>query len=251
MGTIVLHNGVFKASKNPNWAFNKSTKTKIFCCITEKVNNRREMLKKVDKELKNGDERAALGLVKDLQLNGGLHCFGAARQVPQRLYTLDELKLNGIETAALLSPVDTTLGSIERNLQFASLLGGLAVWNALDLTPQQFFFSSLGLLFLGTLDAVSFGGGISGLILDSAGHILSAKYHNRVLQHEAGHFLIAYMLGILPKGYSLTSWEALKKEGSLNVQAGTAFVDFEFIEEIDSGKVTATVFMYSSGGGGD
>lgn len=52
------------------------------------------------------------------------------------------------------------------------------------------------------------------------------------MQHEAGHFLIAYLVGILPKGYTLSSLEALKKEGSLNVQAGTAFVDFEFLEEV-------------------
>lgn len=52
------------------------------------------------------------------------------------------------------------------------------------------------------------------------------------MQHEAGHFLIAYLVGILPKGYTLSSFEALKKEGSLNVQAGTAFVDFEFLEEV-------------------
>lgn len=52
------------------------------------------------------------------------------------------------------------------------------------------------------------------------------------MQHEAGHFLIAYLLGILPRGYTLTSLEALQKEGSLNIQAGTAFVDFEFVEEV-------------------
>lgn len=52
------------------------------------------------------------------------------------------------------------------------------------------------------------------------------------LQHEAGHFLIAYLVGILPKGYTLSSLEALQKEGSLNVQAGTAFVDLEFLEEV-------------------
>lgn len=52
------------------------------------------------------------------------------------------------------------------------------------------------------------------------------------MQHEAGHFLIAYLVGILPRGYTLSSLEALKKEGSLNVQAGTAFVDFEFLEEV-------------------
>ncbi|KMT13543.1 hypothetical protein BVRB_4g083200 [Beta vulgaris subsp. vulgaris] len=200
------------------------------------------ILEKLDKELARGDERAALSLVKQAQAQpGGLRCFGAARQVPQRLYTLDELKLNGIEAASLLSPVDTTLGSIERNLQIAAVLGGAAAWNALELTAQQLLYISLGLLFLWTLDLVSFGGGISGLALDTIGHTFSQKYHNRVIQHEAGHFLIAYLIGILPRDYTLSSSEALKKEGSLNVQAGTTFVDFEFVEETNAGKVSATM----------
>lgn len=75
-------------------------------------------------------------------------------QVPQRLYTLDELKLNQIETSSLLSPVDATLGSIERNLQLAAVLGGLASWNVLRLSSQQILYLSLGLLFLWTLDSV-------------------------------------------------------------------------------------------------
>lgn len=78
-------------------------------------------------------------------------------QIPQRLYTLDELRLNGIETTALLSPVDSTLGSIERTFQAASLLGGITAWNAFELSPQQILFASLGLLFLWTLDGVSCG----------------------------------------------------------------------------------------------
>ena len=76
-------------------------------------------------------------------------------QVPQRLYTLDELKLNGIETASLLSPMDATLGSIERNLQLAAVLGGLSAWNVFGFNPQQVLFFSLGLLFLWTMDLVS------------------------------------------------------------------------------------------------
>lgn len=52
------------------------------------------------------------------------------------------------------------------------------------------------------------------------------------MQHEAGHFLVAYLVGILPRGYTLSSLEALQKEGSLNIQAGSAFVDFEFLEEV-------------------
>lgn len=75
-------------------------------------------------------------------------------QVPQRLYTLDELKLNGIEPVSLLSPVDATLGSIERNLQLASLVGGFAAWKVFEFNPQQVLFLSLGILFLWTLDLV-------------------------------------------------------------------------------------------------
>lgn len=52
------------------------------------------------------------------------------------------------------------------------------------------------------------------------------------MQHEAGHFLIAYLVGILPRGYTNSSLDALQKEGSLNIQAGTAFADFEFQEEV-------------------
>ncbi|RDX68068.1 hypothetical protein CR513_52984 [Mucuna pruriens] len=200
--------------------------------------SRQKVLEKVEKELAKGDDRAALSLVKDLQGKpDGLQCFGAARQVPQRLYTLDELRLNGIETSFLLSPVDTTLGSMERNLQIAAIVGGLAAWNAFAISPQQLFYISLGLLFLWTLDAVSFGGGIGSLLVDTIGHSFSQKYHNR---HEAGHFLIAYLVGILPKGYTISSLDALQKEGSLNIQAGTAFVDFEFQEEVNTGKVSAT-----------
>ncbi|XP_023769373.1 uncharacterized protein LOC111917965 [Lactuca sativa] len=201
---------------------------------------RRALLEQVDKELNKGDDRAALSLVKDSQSKpGGLRCFGAAQQVPQRLYSLNELKLNGIETSALLSPKDNTLGTIERNLQIAALLGFISAWNLFDLGPEELLYFSLGIFFLWTLDSVGFAGGFSSLVLDTIGHNISQKYHNRVIHHEAGHFLIAYLLGILPKGYTLSSLEAFQREGSLNVQAGTVFVDFEFTEEISAGRVSA------------
>ncbi|XP_024961564.1 uncharacterized protein LOC112502002 isoform X2 [Cynara cardunculus var. scolymus] len=174
---------------------------------------RREILEQVDKELSKGDDRAARSLVKDLHSKpGGLRCFGAAQQVPQRLYSLNELKLNGIETSYLLSPKDNTLGAIERNLLIAALLGFISAWSVFDLGPEELLYFSLGLFFLWTLDS-----------------------------HEAGHFLIAYLLGILPKGYTLSSLEAFQQEGSLNVQAGTTFVDFEFTDEISAGRVSATM----------
>ncbi|KAM0950667.1 putative peptidase M41 [Dioscorea sansibarensis] len=198
------------------------------------------ILKRVDEELTRGNEREALALVNNLVGKpGGLRCFGTSRQVPQRLYNLDELKLNGIDTLSLLSPVDGTLGAIERTLQVAACLGGLSAWVVFGFSQLQILYFSLGLLFLWSLDLVSFNGGMGNLLLDTIAHTVSEKYHSRVIQHEAGHFLVAYLLGVLPRGYTLSSLEALRKEGSLNVQAGTSFVDLEFLEEVATGKVSA------------
>ncbi|XP_022971098.1 uncharacterized protein LOC111469866 isoform X1 [Cucurbita maxima] len=211
-------------------------------CSSEVDLRRRQVLEQLDGELAKGDDRAALSILKEWQgKHGGLRCFGAARQIPKRIYTLDELKLNGIEASSLLSPLDATLGSIERNIQAAAALVGVCAWNVFHITPQHLFYLSVGFLFLWTLDSVGLNGGVGSLVLDTIGHTFSQKYHNRVIQHEAGHFLIAYLLGVVPKGYTLSSLEALQKEGSLNLQAGTAFVDFEFLEEVIAGKVSGTM----------
>lgn len=151
MGTLIYYRGLVSPQKS------RFLSIKIVASSSSVGVSRQHGLDQLDKELSKGDERAALSLIKDLQGKpGGLRCFGGARQVPQKLYTLDELKLNGIETASLLSPVDTTLGSIERNLQFAALAAGIAAYNAFGFNPQQIFYFSVGLLFFWTLDSVSY-----------------------------------------------------------------------------------------------
>ncbi|KAK1315773.1 hypothetical protein QJS10_CPA05g00905 [Acorus calamus] len=77
------------------------------------------------------------------------------------------------------------------------------------------------------------------LVRDLQGKPGGLRCFGAARQHEAGHFLIAYLLGVLPKDYTLTSLEALRKTGSLNVQAGTSFVDFEFLEEVNMGKLSS------------
>lgn len=52
----------------------------------ELVDRRLQILERVDDELKKGNERGALSLVKQLQEKpGGLRCFGAARQASYKL----------------------------------------------------------------------------------------------------------------------------------------------------------------------
>ncbi|MCO5583062.1 hypothetical protein L7F22_036969 [Adiantum nelumboides] len=160
-------------------------------------------------------------------------------EVPQRLYSLADLRLNDIETTRFLSPVDSTLGDVRRNLQIGAVLAGVVVWQTLQPSQFQVLSTFVALLLISGIDLVVNNGGVEALLLDTIARIVSEKYKNRVAQHEAGHFLIAYLLGIIPKSYTLSSLDAYRKEGSLSVQAGTTFVDTQFQEEVKSGKLSA------------
>ena len=50
----------------------------------------------------------------------------------------------------------------------------------------------------------------------------TAAQRERVLHHEAGHFLTAYFLGLPITGYSLTAWEAFRQQ-----QPGNGGVQFD------------------------
>jgi len=54
-------------------------------------------------------------------------------------------------------------------------------------------------------------GGIEGLVVDTAGRYLNKTYAQRTALHEAGHFLIAYLVGLLPKVYTLSTLDAVQR----------------------------------------
>ena len=55
-------------------------------------------------------------------------------------------------------------------------------------------------------------GGVEALLVDTAGRVLSPNgYGRRVALHEAGHFLVAYLLGLLPRDYTLSALDAFRK----------------------------------------
>ncbi|ESQ29780.1 hypothetical protein EUTSA_v10023619mg [Eutrema salsugineum] len=52
-----------------------------------------------------------------------------------------------------------------------------------------------------------------------------------VVQHESGHFLVGYLLGVLPRRYEIPNFEAIKQNVS-NVTGRVEFVGFEFLKEV-------------------
>ncbi|KAM7472743.1 hypothetical protein LguiA_010926 [Lonicera macranthoides] len=161
---------------------------------------RRRALKRVDRELYKGNFKSALSLVKHLQGKpGGLRGFGAAKQVPQRISSLDELKLSEIETSYIQSLLNSIMDSVNSSIQFT------LSEEVPSLEPESSMHSK---------------------IYDS-----HSEDRLMCLQHEAGHFLVGYLLGVLPKGYSVFSVENLKPDGGR-----VEFPGFEFLSEIGTGR---------------
>ena len=68
--------------------------------------------------------------------------------------------------------------------------------------------ATFGILGLVTIDTLSLNNRGVTLLLDL---FSSDQQRQRVIHHEAGHFLTAYFLGIPITGYTITAWEAIKE----------------------------------------
>jgi len=67
---------------------------------------------------------------------------------------------------------------------------------------------TFGILSLATADTLSWNSRGVSLLLDL---FASAEQRQRIINHEAGHFLTAYFLGIPITGYTLTAWDVIKQ----------------------------------------
>jgi hypothetical protein len=80
--------------------------------------------------------------------------------------------------------------------------------------------ATITLLLLASIDQLAWQGQGVGLLLDSLAQ-LSPVYRQRVIHHEAGHFLAAALLDVPIQDYSLSAWSALRK--GQPVQPGVSF----------------------------
>ncbi|XP_052620211.1 uncharacterized protein LOC111916134 isoform X2 [Lactuca sativa] len=163
------------------------------------VRRRRASLRMVDRQLAKGNFKLALSLVKQLQRlppPAGLRGFAAARQVPRRVLSVEELDFSVTEKSALQSLHDSILDSIKISLQSSPLDEISVTCKDNDLNLED--------------DIIQ---------------------HKQVVQHEAGHFLVGYVLGVLPKTYKFSIMEDVKQDKV--VDASVKFVGFEFLRELE------------------
>lgn len=96
---------------------------------------------------------------------------------------------------------------------------------------------------------------LNGAVSESLLKFLAPDIQTKILKHEAGHFLAAYLLGCPVEGTVLSAWAALRDRrfGSRGmISAGTSFFDPELSQQINSsggssnGRVTqSSVSRYS------
>lgn len=99
--------------------------------------------------------------------------------------------------------------------------------------PALATFSILG---LATLDSFQWQGKFGSIALDWFASF-SPEYRDRVLRHEAGHFLTAQQLEIPVVDYTLNAWEAFRQGRS--GQGGVQFDTQELESELKQGKLSA------------
>jgi hypothetical protein len=114
-------------------------------------------------------------------------------------------------------------------MTLSTLLGPL-----INLSPTIPALTIIGFLGIATLDNFSFQGKGGTIVLDWLAR-LSPTYKERIIHHEAGHFLVAQLLGINVNGYTLSAWEAWRN--GQPGQGGVILEDEEIAKQLERGKI--------------
>lgn len=188
----------------------------------------------LDTCLNADDMRLVASAYKFLKDRGVLDNFGKYRNIVlegQRDVTPTILKkLTGLEVSKL-SPKKWGLSGPSRLVLLAFLAGtSFLVSQGIDIRPNLAVF-----LALAVGDALFLGGSCLAQIL-----CFWPPYRRRVLVHEAGHLLVAYLLGCPIRGVILDPIVAMQM--GIQGQAGTQFWDEKLENELAEGRISTTAF---------
>ncbi len=105
-----------------------------------------------------------------------------------------------------------------------------------NLSPAVPAIATACLLGLATIDNFSWQGQGSQILIDL---FVSGEGRDRIIHHEAGHFLVAYLLDIPISGYALNAWEAFRQGQS--AQGGVRFNDLELASQLEKGSISSVL----------
>lgn len=173
-----------------------------------------------------------------LQLRGLLPSFGRYKNITAEssrdVTPAAFLEAAGLE-ASKLSPQKWGLAGNSAVLLAGAIVGfNFLVNNGIDVRPLL-----ASILAFTLVDAIYLGGtGLASVLISWP------PYKRRVLVHEAGHVLVAYLLGCPVRGVILDPIQAMKL--GIQGQAGTQFWDETLEEELRQGRLTnASLDRYS------
>ncbi|NER79660.1 MAG: ATP-dependent Zn protease [Leptolyngbya sp. SIO1D8] len=133
---------------------------------------------------------------------------------------MGQLTLNLVAIAIFLVTMTTLLGPL---LQIPQAVPVAAITTILSLA---------------IVDQASWNGTVGNLLINSLTR-LSGEERQRVLHHEAGHFLVAYLLDIPVTDYTLNAWDAWKK--GLPGLGGVQFDTVALEEPLSTGQIPVQV----------
>jgi hypothetical protein len=104
-----------------------------------------------------------------------------------------------------------------------------------NVSPFYIAIATFSVLVLATIDTLGWQGQVSMMIVDLVAGT-SSERRDRIICHEAGHFLVAYLLEIPISGYALSAWEAFRQGQS--AQGGVRFDDQNLTAQLHKGVIS-------------
>lgn len=78
---------------------------------------------------------------------------------------------------------------------------------------------------------------LKGAVFETIYQTIFPEYKKKIIYHEAGHFLLAYLLGVPVRDCITSAWEA-RKNKEIKGQAGTIFYDTKVAEELSKQQIS-------------
>jgi len=202
--------------------------------LLERIGEEPEELAERKRAIQAEDEQqqeVLLACYTSLSRRGALRGFGSANgalpaPTPKVVTTDEQQRLTGLPTTAF-APGKRGGGDFVAGL--ATAIGLVAASSYFGLPVPATFQATAGALLLDRLL-------LQGALVEAVARLVRPAYARTVLQHEAGHFLVAYLLGCPIQACLLDTWQA-RRDGRFAGTAGTVFFDPELSSAMKRGEL--------------